>query len=282
MTGNKSIDVPFFQDTRLKFGSVGSNASGYPSSQLQKGLILISDGKELVEEGVGFGVPVLKFGVCTLFAGDIELTHAGDTPSLQIAARFKMNLVERLANPGDGSLESRVLYRIKNQLAELYRRYPASRSALTVLSNSLRSLFGWQTIYKPSGVSYIVDITYDIDARTGMIGINVTSSRATNSRISEVILMNEQGAHAFDTYMDTNGLYLRGDEIGGWEEVSASQGTFLSTAHRVSFSCHQVAGATLFRGRELIGTRLAWSGFGYSFPPSGQPFACVLKLESMS
>jgi hypothetical protein len=52
----------------------------------------------------------------------------------------------------------------------------------------------------------------------------------------------------------------------------------VSDAHRVAFSLAQADGATLHRGRELIGSRLAWSGFGYSLPPILSRFAYDLTI----
>ena len=86
--------------------------------------------------------------------------------------------------------------------------------------------------------------------------------------VTEVIVMNEQGAHYFDEYQDSSGNHLVGKEIGCWDEVSAEEATFSSSAQRIAFTVHAVPGARLFRGRELVGSRLAWAGFGYSFPPS--------------
>ena len=88
--------------------------------------------------------------------------------------------------------------------------------------------------------------------------------------LTEVIVMNEQGAHFFDQYRDSSGARLSGKEIGCWDEVTAEEASFASSTHRVAFNLPQVPGARLFRGRELIGSRLAWAGFGYSFPPTLQ------------
>jgi hypothetical protein len=78
--------------------------------------------------------------------------------------------------------------------------------------------------------------------------------------------MNEQGAHYFDRYQDSDGISAVGKEIGIWDQVGAANATFVDLDHQISFSLPQVDGANLYRGRELIGRRLAWSGFGYSFP----------------
>jgi hypothetical protein len=42
----------------------------YPACRIQKGLVLVHENKDLSEEGIGFGVPVLRFGHETIFPGD--------------------------------------------------------------------------------------------------------------------------------------------------------------------------------------------------------------------
>ena len=75
--------------------------------------------------------------------------------------------------------------------------------------------------------------------------------------------------------------HLRGDAIGAWDAVTAASARFVSTAHGVAFFLAQVKGAKLRRGRELIGARLAWSGFGYSLPPTPGAFIYEVRIERL-
>jgi hypothetical protein len=93
--------------------------------------------------------------------------------------------------------------------------------------------------------------------------------------------MNEQGGRAFDTYQDTGGLFLQGRAIGCWDEISADEAMFLSPVRRVAFRLSPISGSKLFRGRELVGNRLAWSGFGYTFPPGSGKFSYSLKIDRL-
>lgn len=276
------ITFPFFQDIDLRIGPVLTNSKGYPSSRLQKGLILISDGQELAEEGIGFGVPVLKQGIKTIFAGEIELTWLNEGSRQEMSVIYFMNLEERLTSQSLGSIKSRSLHQIKNHLADLYRRFPISRGPLITLSNLLRSRFGWQTTFEDVGCKHAVKVNYAFDIKTRTIAVAMDTTGVPMDGVTEVILMNEQGAHYFDTYSDSSGLLLQGEAIGSWDIVTSEAASFHSSAHRLAFTLQQINGVRLYRGRELIGSRLAWAGFGYSLPPSNQRFSYTLGIERLA
>jgi hypothetical protein len=153
---------------------------------------------------------------------------------------------------------------------------------LTALSNTLRSVFGWQTTYEGSEQNHVVKVVYTVDSQAGVIAVDVDATYAPLGGVTEVILMNEQGAHYFDMYADSSGLLLQGEAIGSWSEVTAERASFFSSAQRLAFTLQQIEGARLFRGRELIGSRLAWSGFGYCLPPTSQRFAYTLRIERLA
>lgn len=272
------IRFPFFKEISLKIGPVNSDGEDYPSSQLQKGLILISNGQELAEEGVGFGVPVLMKGLQTIFAGEIALTWVKEGSHQEIEAIYLMNLQERLSSRG-GVINSSSIYRIKHILEELHRRFPLSRGLLTSFSRWLRENIGWKIVFEDAGCRHNIKINYTVDSATRTIAVIMNTSGEALEGVDEVILMNEQGAHYFDAYSDSSGLHLRGDQIGSWDPVTAERACFISSTHRLAFNLRQINGTNLFRGREFVGSHLAWAGFGYSIPPSRQEFTYTLGIE---
>jgi hypothetical protein len=121
-------------------------------------------------------------------------------------------------------------------------------------------------------------VLYTIEEETGKVAVEIDTLDLP-AGITEVVIMNEQGAHTFDRYLDSSGNSLREGEIGCWDLVTAEGAWFQSSANQVAFRLSQVAGARLYRGRELVGSRLAWAGFGYSFPPSIQRLRYEMRIE---
>jgi len=273
------ITFPLSSNVSLTLAPVTRNGAPYPTSQLQKGLILVSDGQELAEEGVGFGVPLLKFGLKSIFPGAIELADWKE--SQEITVVYHLNLEERLTSRNRRSLQSASLYRIKHRLEDIYRRFPVTRQLLITLSNVLRWGFSWQNIFEFAGCDYPLRVHYTVDSQMGNIVADLDFSKLPEHGLTEAVVMNEQGAHHFDSYADSNGVILQGRAIGSWEEVTAQRASFLSRGHKLAFTLPQVEGGRLFRGRELIGSRLAWAGFGYSFPPTSQQVSYTLKVERL-
>ena len=113
---------PIGQGLVLKIVSNLENLPGFPTARLQKGLTLVDGDRELAEEGVGFGVPVVMKGLQTIFPGDIEISTSQEGMLQIIHAVYRLNLVEKIGRPNQGEIKSRFLYGLKNHLAALIRR----------------------------------------------------------------------------------------------------------------------------------------------------------------
>jgi len=278
------MDIDISLSPRLSLGISDSAAreGAYPTARLQKGWLLKSGGVDLAEEAVGFGVPVLKQGLRTVFPGDVEIQLVRGGPRWLVTADYEMNLVEKIGRRGKRSIGSGVLYDAKNMLAAHMMAHPAARGPLTAVSSGLRRLFGWETTYEDAGISARVRMRYEFDQHARLLKIDADLGQTASQGLTEVIIMNEQGARHFDRYWDSGGTQLSGKETGFWDEVKAHDATFASSTKRTAFTVHQVPGARLFRGRELIGSRLAWVGFGHSYPPSMRTFGCTVKIEGDS
>jgi len=272
------LNIPVLDGLSLKVADQLSRQGSYATSSLPKGFILVSNRLELDEEAVGFGFPVIKRGLQTLLPGSVELAyeHVGSAWSVQ--SIYRLNLVEKIHKPGVGSIDNGLVYATKNSLAALIRHFSPMRGLLTALSSGLRKTFGWQTTYEEAGFLAIVKVTHRIQEGTGKIQVEVEQSDLP-AGITEGIVMNEQGARYFDRYSDSSGISLKEEGIGCWDEVTADNACFSSSSGQASFSLARVESARLFRGRELVGSRLAWSGFGYSFSSAIKKFNYQLKIE---
>jgi hypothetical protein len=274
------IEVPLFQGLSLKIGDTHANGKEYPTALLQKGFILLYHDQELAEEAVGFGVPVLKRGLQTIFPGAVTLTWLQSGSSWHINAQYNLNLIEKFSSGRGKYIENRLFYNVKDFLAGVIRHIPLFRGLLTATSSNLRRMLNWETTYAYAGLSTEVKVIYTVEGEMGKVTVEIDTS-GLPSDITEVVIMNEQGAHSFNRYQDSSGVSIQGDEIGCWDEVNAEEAWFESSTHKIAFKLGQVKGARLFRGRELIFSRLAWAGFGYSFPSFINRLRYEIRIERL-
>jgi hypothetical protein len=280
-TTQQKICIPLSSGLDLKIASQPEDQNGYATSTLPKGFLLFSNGLDLAEEAVGFGFPVLKCGLQTLFPGRIELAVEQHGSIWSVESAFSMNLEEKIHHPGMGIIKNGQVYAIKNFLAALIRNITPLRGLLTAVSSGLRRVFGWKTIYQEAGFHATIRTIHTFNMETGKISVEVDLVDLP-AGITEVVVMNEQGARSFDRYQDSNGISLHQEKVGCWDEVTAEKASFISTSSKVTFRLRQVKGARLFRGREMVGSRLAWAGFGFSFPPSIKKLIYELEIESLA
>ncbi len=266
------IDLPVAPGVQVQIAPLIEQASAYPTARIQKGLVLLCDGQDLSEEAVGFGVPIVKCGLQSIFPSQVDIYLHGACNNTRFSARYRLDLEERISRNGKSSIKNHLIYAGKNSLAAVIRQIPPMRKFLTSTSNLLRSQMDWQTVYEASEFTTYVVMTYSVNESNGRIKVELTGGDFLASCINEIIVMNELGAHHFDRYQESNGISQEGDKIGCWDPVSADEAAFTDQAHKLSFSLPQVSGARLYRGRELVDSRLAWSGFGYSFTPGLEHF----------
>ena len=254
----------------------GRNPRDYPTGGIQKGMLLSVDGIDLAEEGVGFGLPILKQRYDTIFPGSVRITGApGDG---LLTADFQMCMAERFAAEGRGPVRSRFVTIVKESLARIHRQVPPLRKPLSVLSAGLRTFLSLRTVFHVVESLGTIRVQYLLDRSAGRLDMKVDARGAARESCTELIVMNEQGAHHFHRYHDSQGQTLAGTEVGTWVEVQADQAGFIDRRHRVRFSLAQAPNARLFRGREVIPGRLAWTGFGYILKPTTEEFHCSVLV----
>jgi hypothetical protein len=268
--------LPLFDDVGLKLTANPLTGNNFATGRLQKGWLLCKGGEELSEESVGFGVPLIQRGLTTVFPGRAELELRRDGRGLGVDAVFYLNLEERIGGRTLKLIRSNFFLTLKKRLAHLYRSAPPLRSGMTAVSSLLQQLLRMETVYERIEPAAAVCIRYRLSGRGGRLAVAADFGFLGDA--TEAILMNEQGGRAFDEYMDTGGVRLSGKRIGGWDPIAADAATFLSRRHGLGFSLRRLPGSRLYRGREYVGARLAWSGFGYVLPPDTGRFEYDISI----
>jgi hypothetical protein len=260
-----------FRDVYLM--AVDPCTSVYPTSRIQKGLVLICGDRDLSEEGIGFGAPIFKFGEEAIFPGCWRARIEEREDGTQVIADYVMNLAARTTRRGR-LMKSRFFYRARNAFSSLHRDHPSLRNGLNLSVAISRKVFQLEDTFAEVSPVGSVRAIYTIKDCEIRIALSFSKSKGC----SEVIVMNEQGANYFDTYRDSDGLIMHGNYIGCWDEVHAKEASFVNSADRIAFTLKRAKGARMFRGRELASKWLAWSGMAYVLPPETDSFAYSITI----
>jgi hypothetical protein len=246
---------------------------------LQKGLVLLFDGKELIEEGVGFGVPIVKYSDKTFFSSKADVSIQKTDSPYNVTKTYTLNTVS-LKKLGRVTYIDDSLY---SQLRKTFERLYLKHKKLSPLFNKtmeLRELANIKTEFvtvKPRGT-----VTVNYNLQPNAINIQADFSRIALSKCEEVLVLNEQGSSTFQKYADTSGLTLFGNKIGGWGIVTADQASLQSANGHLSFSLQNHKGSTLFRGWERTRKRFSWAGLSYSMRPNNGTFNYSIDLSFKS
>ncbi len=244
------------------------------TAALQKGLVLVYNDKELIEEGIGFGVPVIKYRDKTIFSSQAQTSISKDEP-YSLEKRFVMDTVSRKrfykAYVNDDFYEF---------IHKLFEKAYLGHNNLLPINNKimeLREMLKIKTEFvsvKPRGV---VTVKYACSEKG--IKVTVDFSNLELGDCLDFLVLNEQGANAFNHYIDTDGLKLVGRGIGAWNMVNAKQATLNNAAGNLAFSLETLGSAQLFRGWEKTRNRFSWAGLSYSLKPNMGVFKYTIMLN---
>lgn len=240
-----------------------SRPQEYPTSKIQKGLVISLKGEDLCEEGVGFGVPILKFGDEAAFPGRswTRVRREGELTVVEID--YDINLASRLAI-GSRLIEGDRLCRAKSRIDRLHRGRPPLRRAINLASTLFRRALSVETRLVEANSFGRARVIHAI-SQNGGIDVRIKCWPKAEG-CTEMAVMNEQGASSFDRYTDSEGQDLLGGEIGSWERTSAEWAKFIDSEHSLFFKLWKTKGAELFYGRETRPGRLAWAGLAHVVP----------------
>jgi hypothetical protein len=280
---DESENPPFYEATQhtftisntvsLKIFS-NNNPRNMKIAALQKGLILVCNGTDVIGEGTGFGVPIAKYSSGTVFSGSSFLYIRRRGNIVEIRKEFLMDLVtsDRLRGLKIKVPRIRAIF---DFFSTQYQKHKGIvRPVLIVRSLFLK--FGVTSSFIKSPHKGTVIVNYIMDRNR--IQVKLDFSQLEQINLEKVFVLNEQGAHFFSTYFDSEGLRLVDGEIGVWGNVSAQSAKILNGQNKIGFSLKNIGGSVLRRGRELMKGSLNWIGLDYELDPEYYNFEYEIEL----
>lgn len=240
------------------------------TTPVQKGLLPSRTGSlsDLCEEGVGFGVPILQYKRDFFFPGTSAVSEEGRIRSDSAWKEFTMNLIDRRQKKGSETISS-----FSWIWQRMYNRAYKSNHVRGVIQLITKRLDSIGSNHDPSVFFRVkskgsVLSSYHIDVGTGIINVTMDFSRIHTSGLQHIYVSNELGGRHFDIYTDSSGTALQGNEIGGWDRIQAIWAAFYSPAMDIGFRVTIPKGIQAFRGREIIGFDISWSGVIFMLAPT--------------
>jgi hypothetical protein len=258
--GMKQARIPFSKDIVLSIYSDIRPPTGLIDG-IQKGLVLVQNGRELIGEGSGFGVPVALYREKTYFPGSSTLQVLRQRDCTISVKQFTLNMVpEKWFRKA--RLENTAQRKLSNQIADLYRKHePVRHTFETLKLKNLSRSIGVHTNFVKSKPIGSVNVTYHI--KPPIVHVKADFKPLEKSSLRKISLLNEQSSQYFDKYWDSNGTVLHREKIGAWERVTADWACVSHNGGGISFRLWQVKGAVLRRGREFLNGALDWVGLDY-------------------
>jgi hypothetical protein len=217
-------------------------------------------------------VPVLKVGPEVVFPGSV-VWKIESREDVTVEAEFSMNLVGRMIVKGR-RIDCRTFYRARECLASQYREHPWLRRGILYCSELSRRVMSMRDAFEEVPSLGSVKTVYTVKDSEVRVNLDLREI----SECSELVIMNELGANHFDSYKDSDGLFLKKDAIGGWDEVCAGEASFIDSKNGLYFALPGVEGTRMMRGRELLSGRLAWAGLAYVLSPEMERFSYTIRL----
>lgn len=250
-----------------------TNPKNMKIADLQKGLILLCNGTDVIGEGTGFGVPIAKYSDETVFSGSSLLYVRRQGNGVEIRKEFLMDLVarDRFRNV---KLKNPRIRKLFDSISLLYQRHKRLAHSILIVKGLLftfRLRSSFISTHKGS-----VIVTYILYQNRIIVKLNFSQLKRTN--LGKVFVLNEQGAHFFRTYSDSEGLRLVDGEIGVWDNVTAQSAKIANGQNKIGFCLKNIEGSILHRGREIMEGYLDWIGLDYEINSNHNHFEYEIEL----
>lgn len=243
------------------------------TSPLHKGLVLLYRGKEVIEEGVGFGVPVVKYVDKTYFPGQAAVFSPDDYVLTKV---YTLNMISLKKLGAGGYIDDRLYSVLQKNFERLYlqKKLKGLFNKVMEVRDALKVSTEFQVV-KPRGK---VTVTYRCHPNRIDVHADFTALSLVGCR--ELLMLNEQGSSYLPKYTDSNGAILMGNQIGAWDMVKAGFASLQSINGVPGFSVSSQPRSLLFRGYERTRKRFSWAGLSYSIQPKSSEFNYTVDLSS--
>lgn len=242
---------------------------------LQKGLVLVYNGSELIEEGAGFGVPITKYFDRSFFSRTATVyVKEQDESSVIITKVFLLDAISkkqvRGSNINDG------FYSIFHKMFEKSYLHLGNMRSFFDLVMRLRKTIGVETQFSKVSPRGKVIVTYH--CFSDHIKVCADFSEVDKAGCKEILILNEQGATFFRKNSKGNEVFCD-KKIGAWNKVAAEKTEFSDIGDNISFSMEKRDGAILYCGREQVKDRFSWAGMTYALSPKTSIFNYTIRLK---
>ena len=242
-------------------------------ANLQKGLILVYEGNELVGEGTGFGLPVLVCSDQTYFSGSSTIRVAQQDDRWSIRKEFIMDRTAR-NRFRNITLENRLARDLIAYLSRLYQMHTKLRF-LRLKGVTQRIDINTSFVQaKPIGK---VNVIYAIDKQR--ISISADFKNLERDELEKMFMLNEQGSRFFRKYSDSQGTKLEDSKIGAWDGIRAKWASLKLPDNEVGFRLWKKKNSILRRGREYLKDSLDWVGLDYELNPETLVFEYPIEIS---
>lgn len=264
---SKNVSFRLYEDTKPHFLEI---------SPLQKGLVLLFGGRELIDEGIGFGVPVIKYEDKTFFSSSATLTIPPCSKGNVFAKSFVIDTISR-KRIGERSYINDKIYSFFRKIFEKAYLNCRKTASFFNLIMEFRNALNVQTDFvktKPRGT---VTVTYTCLPEE--VKVNVDFTKLNRTGCSQILVLNEQGATFFRKYHDTDSLMLTNRDISAWAIVEAKEASLSDLAGSLTFTLEKLKTAQLLKGWEKTRGRFCWAGLSYALPADSSSFEYAIRLH---
>ncbi|MCK4482812.1 hypothetical protein KAU55_06260 [Candidatus Bathyarchaeota archaeon] len=266
---NESHTIPVLNSLALRIYS-DTRPLNWKIANLQKGLVLVLNGREMVEAGAGFGFPMLQYSGETYFSGTAKVYKYLQNDKTILRKDFFIDMIKRNTFK-NMSLESSKARSVLDYLGEM------NRKCFRVLKlKDILVKWGVGTSFSRGPSKGKITFVYDITGDT--IKVKADFRQLNKDKLMKISVLNEQGSRFFRLYRDSNGRILVDEHIGSWKLVNADWASITDLERKVAFKLKDTSGATFYRGQEFIDGFLDWIGLEYEIDSGQSTFEYPIKL----